>query len=202
MDQNLKRILQARLGSHARAAKSRGMRALVLAAGACAALLVVAPSAAAVDPSGGAMAPTDASVETNTGGSLGPANQPAPSPAPAAVPRTAPVTAPTSAATAPSTSPSVPAATSTASAAVVKPPVARRAGNAVEPTAGGGRNSAPLEPLPPSSGKAAAKPTATSSGPSLAMTGGEMATTLTLGVLFLTAGLLGAGFARRRRTLA
>ena len=111
------------------------------------------------------------------------------------MPRATPVSASTPAAAAPATS------TASATAGVVKPPLSHASGNAVESAAGGGGGSALLEPLPPSSGKAAAKPKAGSSGPSLAMTGGQMATTLTLGVLVLATGLIGTAFARRRRAL-
>ena len=86
-------------------------------------------------------------------------------------------------------------------------PVSHATGNAVEPPAGGDEpgttnDSPPLEPLPPSSGRAQANANSGNSGPSLALTGGEMVTTLTLGLGFLAAGLAGTAIARRRRDAA
>jgi hypothetical protein len=140
----------------------------------------------------------DASAETNTGGFVAPAPDPTPVPAPTgrATPRAAP--APSSA----------PATAYTPAAAPASAPVSHAAGNAVEPPAGGedpaGSDEPPLEPLPPSTGEATAKPQASDGdgGSSLAMTGGEIVTTLTLGLGFLAAGLAGTAFARRRRALS
>jgi hypothetical protein len=84
--------------------------------------------------------------------------------------------------------------------------VSHATGNAVEPEAGGEPGgtdqSPPLEPLPPSSGQAEANANSGNSGSSLAMTGGAMVTTLTLGLGFLAAGLAGTAIARRRREAA
>jgi len=149
--------------------------------------------AAATDASGGAMAPADASVEPYTGGFVGPADDPAPaSPAPV-TPRVAN----------PPTAAAAPSSRSTAAPA----PVSHATGNAVEPEAGGdepaGTNdSPPLEPLPPSSGQAQANANSEETGPSLALTGGEIVTTLTLGLGLLAAGLAGTAIARRRRDAA
>jgi LPXTG-motif cell wall-anchored protein len=172
----------------------RPSRLLALLAAACAVALAAPLPAAAADPSGGAMAPAEASAETNTGGSVGPADDPVPATAAPTVPVT-PRVAPTSTAAAPSTA-----------STVAPTPVSHAAGNAVEPEAGGDEpgtdNSAPLEPLPPSSGQAQTEATAGDSGSSLAMTGGEMVTTLTLGLGFLAAGLAGTALFRRRRDSA
>ena len=140
--------------------------------------------AAAADPSGGAMAPADASVEPYTGGSVGPADDPAPTPSAPVTPR---------------------AADSPRAAAPA--PVSHATGNAVEPEAGGdepaGTDDSPaLEPLPPSSGQAKANANSGDAGPSLALTGGETVTTLTLGLGLLAAGLAGTAIARRRRDAA
>jgi hypothetical protein len=167
------------------------MRLLALLAAACAVALAAPLPAAANDPSGGAMAPADASTEVNTGGSVGPADEPAPAPA-------APVT---------QTAPTPTAATPSSPAAPAPAPVSHAAGNAVEPEAGGdqpaGTDGSPqLEPLPPSSGQAQAQPKTGDSGSSLAMTGGALVTTLTLGLGFLSAGLAGTAIARRRRDAA
>ncbi len=134
------------------------------------------------------MAPADASVEPYTGGSVGPADDPAPTPSAPVTPRAAD---PPTAAAAPST-PSV---------------AAHATGSAVEPEAGGDEpsgtdDSPPLEPLPPSSGQAQANANSEEAGPSLALTGGEIVTTLTLGLGFLAAGLAGTAIARRRRYAA
>ena len=93
------------------------------------------------------------------------------------------------------------------SAAAAPAPVSHATGNAVEPEAGGdepaGTNdSPPLEPLPPSSGQAQANANSEETGPSLALTGGEIVTTLTLGLGLLAAGLAGTAIARRRRDAA
>ena len=149
--------------------------------------------AAAIDASGGAMAPADASVEPDTGGSVGPADDPAPTPPAPVAPRAAQ----------PPTAVAAPSSPSTATPA----PVSHATGNAVEPPAGGDEpgttnDSPPLEPLPPSSGRAQANANSGNSGPSLALTGGEMVTTLTLGLGFLAAGLAGTAIARRRRDAA
>jgi hypothetical protein len=171
----------------------RRSRLLALLAASCAVALAAPLPAAAADPSGGAMAPADASAETNTGGSVGPADDPVPAPATPSAP--VPRSVPTPTATAPS-------ASSTAAPA----PVSHATGNAVEPEAGGDEpgtdDSAPLEPLPPSSGRAQTEAQGGDTGSSLAMTGGEMVTTLTLGLGFLAAGLAGTALARRRRDTA
>ena len=148
--------------------------------------------AAATDASGGAMAPADASVEPYTGGSVGPADDPA---------RTSPAPVTPRAADPPkAAAPSSPTAAAAA-------PVSHATGNAVEPEAGGDEpgstdGSPPLEPLPPSSGQAQANANGGDTGPSLALTGGEIVTTLTLGLGFLAAGLAGTAIARRRRDAA
>jgi hypothetical protein len=169
----------------------RRSRLLALLAAACAVALAAPMPAAAHDASGGAMAPADASVEPYTGGSVGPADEPAPAPAAPATPRAAPT--PTAA------GPSMPTAAASG-------PVSHATGNAVEPEAGGeapaGTDEPPVEPLPPSSGQAQAQPKTEDTGPSLAMTGGEIVTTLTLGLGFLAAGLAGTAIARRRRDAA
>lgn len=172
----------------------RPARLLALLTAACAVALAAPAPAAAADLSGGAMAPADASAEPYTGGSVGPADDPAPPPAPAA-----PVTARAT------PTPSAPAPSSPSAAAPA--PVSHATGNAVEPEAGGGEpggpdQSPPLEPLPPSSGQAQADANTEGTGSSLAVTGGEMVTTLTLGLGFLAAGLAGTALARRRRDAA
>ena len=170
----------------------RPTRLLALLTAACAVALAAPAPAAATDPSGGAMGPADASVEPYTGGSVGPADDPAPTSPARVTPRAA--DAPVAAA-----APSSPSSG-------VSAPVSHATGNAVEPEAGGEPGgtdqSPPLEPLPPSSGQAEANANSGNSGSSLAMTGGAMVTTLTLGLGFLAAGLAGTAIARRRREAA
>jgi hypothetical protein len=171
----------------------RWSRLLALLVAACAVALAAPMPAAATDASGGAMAPADASVEPDTGGSVGPADDPAPTPPAPVAPRAAQ----------PPTAVAAPSSPSTATPA----PVSHATGNAVEPPAGGDEpgttnDSPPLEPLPPSSGQAQANANSGDTGPSLALTGGEMVTTLTLGLGFLAAGLAGTAIARRRRDAA
>ena len=163
----------------------RWTRLLTLFLVACATPLAATPPAAATDPSGGAMAPADATAEPYTGGSAAP-EDPAPAPAAAPARSSAPVVAHT--------------ATPTSTPA----PVARPAGTAVEPPAGGEQpqdDSPPLEPLPPETGNQDTKPSAkpADSGSGLAMTGGEITMTLTLGIAFLAAGLAAAALSRGRR---
>lgn len=152
------------------------MRLPILLAAACAAALAAPAPAAATDPSGGATAPVDASAEPYTGGSAAPAEAPS-----------APVVR------APSTlAPSAPAVT---------PTPAHVAATSTEPEPGGkppsqGSDSPPLEPLPPAAQRSQAK--AKSGGSSLALTGGAVAITFTLGFGFLAAGLAGTALARRR----
>ena len=170
----------------------RRSRLLALLAAACAVALAAPMPAAATDASGGAMAPADASVEPYTGGFVGPADDPAPtSPAPV-TPRVAN----------PPTAAAAPSSPSTAAPA----PVSHATGNAVEPPAGGDEpatdDSPPLEPLPPSSGQAQANANSGDTGRSLALTGGDIVTTLTLGLGLLAAGLAGTAIARRRRDAA
>jgi hypothetical protein len=171
----------------------RRSRLLALLAATCAVALAAPMPAAAHDVSGGAMAPADASVEPYTSGFAGPADDPAPTVSAPATPRAAEAPA---AAAAPSSPP-----------AAAPVPVSHATGNAVEPEAGGDEpgatdDSPPLEPLPPSTGQAQANPNSGDTGPSLALTGGEMVTTLTLGLGFLAAGLAGTALARRRRDAA
>jgi hypothetical protein len=133
------------------------------------------------------MAPADASVELYTGGSVGPADDPAPTPSAPVTPRAA----------------DAPAAAAPSSSAAAPAPVSRATGNAVEPEAGGDEpagtdESPPLEPLPP----AQANADSGQAGSSLALTGGEIVTTLTLGLGLLAAGLAGTALARRRRDAA
>jgi hypothetical protein len=171
----------------------RRSRLLALLAAACAVALAAPMPAAATDASGGAMAPADASVEPYTGGSVGPADDPAPTSPARVTPRVAN----------PPTAAAAPSPPSTAAPA----PVSHATGNAVEPPAGGDEpgatdDSPALEPLPPSSGRAQANATSGDTGHSLALTGGEMVTTLTLGFGLLAAGLAGTAIARRRRDAA